>query len=229
MDKNGMIENPGSPQIKICGLTVVEEALACAQAGADAIGLVFYPPSPRNISAAVARDIGANLPPHICKVGLFVDAPFLEMMKTAQNCRLDYIQLHGCEPPAMVEAIQMAGISVIKALFANKKPFVSEAKDYRSCVFLVEVGSQAAPGGSGLVWQWGAARAFLAGRPTILAGGLNPENVGEAIGQFGAPDAVDVSSGVESAPGRKDIDKVRAFIETVRNTKPGFAPGRIFQ
>lgn len=223
-----MTDCPGSPQVKVCGLTVVDEAVACAESGADAIGMVFYPPSPRFVTAPVAREIGANLPEGVCKIGVFVDEPFLEIMKMVELCRLDFVQLHGCEPPAMVEALESSGISVIKTLFEKKRPFISDAGNYRASAYLVESGVGAVPGGAGLSWEWSAARGLAGKRPCILAGGLNPENVGEAICQFG-PDAVDVSSGVESVPGRKDKNKVRAFIEAVRNAKLRSAPGRIFQ
>ncbi|MDR3555199.1 MAG: phosphoribosylanthranilate isomerase [Syntrophobacteraceae bacterium] len=228
MEREMMFDSPGAPQVKVCGLTVVEEAVACAQLGADAIGLVFYPPSPRFVTVAVAKEIGENLPKGVFKVGLFVDEPFLEIVKIAELCRLDFVQLHGCEPPAMVEAIESTGIPVIKALFAKRKPFLADADDYRGCALLVEGGGGGQPGGVGLSWEWSAARDLAGRRHCILAGGLNPENVGEAICQVG-PDAVDVSSGVESAPGRKDKNKVRAFIEAVRNAKPRSAPGRIFK
>jgi phosphoribosylanthranilate isomerase/indole-3-glycerol phosphate synthase/phosphoribosylanthranilate isomerase len=216
------------PQIKVCGLTEVDEAIQCAELGADAIGMVFYPPSPRNLSPKAAREIAVNLPRGVRKVGVFVDEPFVQIVNIAQLCGLDFVQLHGCESPEMVDALRLAGLSVIKALFAKKPPFLSQADHYRASAFLVEGGAgESLPGGTGLGWQWSEAAKPEALRPCILAGGLNPQNVGEAILQFG-PDAVDVSSGVESAPGRKDGDKVRAFIEAVRNTKQRFAPGRVF-
>lgn len=215
-------------QVKVCGLTVVGEAVACAEAGADGLGLVFYPPSPRCVSAGSAREICANIPGGVCKIGVFVDAPFLEIMKMAELCRLDFAQLHGCETPATVEALEMAGIAVIKTLFAKRQPLLSEAHSYPASAYLVESGAGLVPGGTGLDWEWSSARALAAGLPCILAGGLNPENVRQAINEF-APAAVDVSSGVESAPGRKDMNKVRAFIEEVRKANPRSAKGRVFQ
>ncbi|MDR3569563.1 MAG: phosphoribosylanthranilate isomerase [Syntrophobacteraceae bacterium] len=228
MTGHSEIDCPGPCQVKVCGLTVADEALGCVELGADAIGLVFYPPSPRFITAVAAREIGASLPPGVRKVGVFVDAPFLEIMKMAQFCGLDFVQLHGGEPPSMVEALESAGISVIKALFSERKPLLSEAQNYRASAFLVESGAGPIPGGAGIGWEWRAGAALAGEKPCILAGGLTPQNVSEAIGQF-EPVAVDVSSGVESAPGRKDMEKVRAFIEAVRNSKQRSAPGRIFQ
>ena len=228
MRMGASIDCPVAPQVKVCGLTVVDEAVFCAELGADAIGMVFYPPSPRFVTASTAHEISANLPRGVCKVGVFVDAPFLEIMKMAELCRLDFVQLHGCESPSTVEVLESVGIPVIKTLFVEKKPNLSEAEDYPASAFLVESGAGSVPGGAGLSWEWGTATVMAAKRPCILAGGLDPENVFEAIRQFG-PDAVDVSSGVEYAPGRKDRDKVRAFIEAVRNAKLRSATRRIFK
>jgi phosphoribosylanthranilate isomerase len=209
-------------QVKVCGLTVVDEAVACAEQGADAIGLVFYPPSPRFVSVQRAREISMSLPEKVWKIGVFVEEPFAEIMKKAEFCRLNCIQLHGSEPPETVEALELAGIKVIKSLFVGKRPHLSEIALYRAWAYLIESGEGPVPGGAGLSWKWGAAAHLAGNRPCILAGGLSPENVGEAIYQFG-PDAVDVSSGVESDPARKDIDKVRAFIKAVRNAKPNLS------
>jgi phosphoribosylanthranilate isomerase len=206
------------PQVKVCGLTMVTEAVACAEAGADAIGLVFYPPSPRFLSGQEAREISVSLPKNVWKVGVFVDEPFTEVMKKADFCRLNCVQLHGSESPEMVEALELAGIGVIKSLFVKRRPHLSEAGLYRASAYLIEGGQGPVPGGAGLGWKWGEAMGLAGKVPCILAGGLNPENVARAISEFG-PDAVDVSSGVESEPGRKDIGKVRAFMEAVRNAK----------
>jgi phosphoribosylanthranilate isomerase len=218
MKRRRQVIKPSGPQVKVCGLTRIDEAVACAELGADAIGLVFYPPSPRLVSGQRAREIAAALSSGVWKIGVFVDAPFVEVLKMAEFCRLDAVQLHGVEPPDMVESLELAGIRVIKSLFASRKPFLSDVGRYRVSACLIESGEGFAPGGAGLSWKWGGAREFLGGRPCILAGGLSPENVGEAIYEFG-PDAVDVSTGVESEPGRKDVGKVRAFIDAVRGAK----------
>jgi phosphoribosylanthranilate isomerase len=225
-------DNPGaswaSPQIKVCGLTLADEAVACAETGADAIGLVFYPPSPRFVSEQRAREISRSLPEQVWKIGVFVDAPFLEVMKNVEFCRLNCVQLHGTEPPEMVRALESAGINVIKSVFAEKKPSLCEAALYGATAYLIESGAGAVPGGSGLVWKWGEAGSQAGELPSILAGGLSPENVAGAICEFG-PDAVDVSSGVESEAGRKDIVKVLAFVNAVRNAKLRREPRRIFK
>ncbi len=228
MNEEGRDDLRISPQIKVCGLTQVDEAVACAQTGAEAIGLVFYPPSPRFVSDARAREISENLPKELWKIGVFVNESFHEVMKKAEFCRLNCVQLHGTEPPEMVDAMESAGIRVIKTFFADKRPSLTETALYRASACLIESGRGSIPGGTGLVWKWGEAREAAGEVPSILAGGLSPENVGEAIYTFG-PDAVDVSSGVESGAGRKDIGKVRAFVKAVRNAKLRREPGRIFK
>ncbi len=145
------------PQVKVCGLTLVDEAVACAEMGADAIGLVFYPPSPRLVSGQRAREISESLPEKVWKVGVFVDESFPAVMKKAEFCRLNCVQLHGTEPPEMVEALEMAGISVIKSLFVKKRPFLSEADLYRASAYLIESGGGVVPGGAGLSWKWAEA------------------------------------------------------------------------
>lgn len=228
MTKDTLKYTSAHPQIKVCGLTLVEEAIACAELGADAIGLVFYPASPRFVSELKAREICASLPEQIWKIGVFVNEPLMEVMKRAEFCRLNCVQLHGTETPEMVQSLESAGIRVIKTLFAKKEPAFSQAVLYRASAYLVESGEGRVPGGTGLSWKWGEARNLAGVQPCILSGGLSPENVSKAIREFG-PDAVDVSSGVESAPGRKDIVKVRAFVEAVRNAGPPREPGRIFK
>jgi phosphoribosylanthranilate isomerase len=217
-DEGASCAAPFRPQVKVCGLTRVEEAVACAQIGADAIGLVFYPPSPRLVTPQMAREIGAALPHGVWRVGVFVDEPLREILKIVEFCRLSCVQLHGAEPPEAVQSLEFSGIKVIKTLFVRKAPFLSEAVSYGASAYLVESGQGLVPGGAGLSWKWGEAGRSHGGGPCILAGGLSPENVVEAICQFG-PDAVDVSSGVESGPGRKDMDKVRAFIDAIEHAK----------
>jgi len=219
-----------NPQVKVCGLTRIDEAVACADMGAEAIGLVFYPPSPRLVSGKRAREICGALPQKVWKVGVFVDEPLREVLRTVEFCGLNCVQLHGAEPPEMVASLESAGIKVIKSLFVRKRPLLSEAGRYAASAYLVESGEGLVPGGAGLAWKWGEAGGVFWGLPCILAGGLKPENVGEAIYEF-CPDAVDVSSGVESGPGRKDLSKVRAFIDAVRHAKFKSSPlsWRIFK
>ena len=204
-------------RIKICGLTRPEEAAACAALGADAIGMIFYPPSPRHLSSKAAAAICAALPPAVARIGVFVDAPAESILEQARRCGLTGVQLHGNEAPQAVLDLRAAGLLVIKALFAARSPGLDTAPAYTPAAFLVECGRGKLPGGNAEVWSWGAARRVAPLAPLVLAGGLDPGNVAEAIAAA-APDAVDVSSGVESAPGRKDLDQVAAFIQAVRKT-----------
>jgi len=206
------------PQIKICGLTRPQEALACAAAGAHAIGLVFYPKSPRHVADDQARDITRALPPEIARVGVFVNASFDDIMKKADRCGLNAVQLHGQESPDLVEQLAGEDLLVIKALFHKHAPGFKEASAYRASAFLVEYGKGKLPGGNARSWDWGAARELTGSFPLILAGGISEENVVRAIEQC-LPDAVDISSGVESSPGRKDISKVESFISKVNTAQ----------
>jgi len=202
------------PQVKICGLTSPEAAAACAELGADAVGCVFFPKSPRNLSERLAREICRALPAEISKVGVFVDQTFSQIMRKVDRCGITAVQLHGRESPELVQALMQQHVPVIKALFSTGAPSFSDAQKYRATAFLVECGRGVLPGGNALKWNWGQARSVSATHPLILAGGLSPDNVSEAIAAA-RPAAVDVSSGVEKAPGIKDLAKVKAFIETV--------------
>ncbi|MHC1724633.1 MAG: phosphoribosylanthranilate isomerase [Syntrophobacteraceae bacterium] len=221
-------ENPRTPQAKVCGLTRVDEAIACAELGINAIGLVFYPPSPRFISDLQAREISTALPERIWRIGVFVNEPYSTILKKAEFCRLTAVQLHGAESPEMVAALEQAGVRVIKSLFLKKEPQVSTASRYGATAYLLESGQGRLPGGNAISWDWGAVKGSLGDLPCILAGGLNPENVADAVREFG-PDAVDVSSGVESEPGRKEIMKVKAFLEELHKAESSRVPKKIFR
>lgn len=228
MMKPSIREQDGQgPQVKVCGLTVVEEAVACAELGVDAIGLVFYPPSPRFVSEQTAVSITSNLPEGICTVGVFVNESYPAIMRKVEKCRLGAVQLHGVESPGLVDALAREGVLVIKSLFHNKRPGISEFSSYRASAYLVEGGGGPLPGGNALTWDWSSVRERIGNAVCILAGGLDPCNVALAI-EKASPDAVDVSSGVESRPGRKDIAKVRDFMKAVREVTPGCKPERIF-
>ena len=207
-----------SPQIKICGLTDPEEAAACARLGADAIGLVFYPPSPRNLEMVRAAEVAAALPSHVVAAGVFVDPEWDLLVQAVDRCRLGVVQLHGDESPEFALRVrEQLNITVWKALFATKAPSMSAAESYLVDAFLVECGKGPLPGGNAMVWDWGAAADFVRSYPTVLAGGLDPDNVGQAI-RAALPDAVDASSGLEARPGRKDLKKVARYIDAVKQT-----------
>jgi phosphoribosylanthranilate isomerase len=201
-------------RVKICGITNVEDALAAADAGADAIGLVFAE-SPRRVTLETARRIVSALLPFVCPVGVFVDAPGEEVIWTAGEAGLHCVQLHGDESPDYVRAL--GAVSVIKAIRAGSREDARRADDYAS-VILLDTASERAAGGTGETFPWEYAEEIARERPIILGGGLTSGNVAEAIRQV-RPWAVDVSSGVERAKGLKDAAEIRRFIESVRRVE----------
>ncbi len=202
-------------QVKICGITIEEEASACVSLGADAIGLVFYPPSSRHVSREQARRITAVIPDNILTVGVFVDEAPETVESIVEYCGLKAVQLHGVESPAAAMAMKSMKVKIIKTIFANGTPALSDMEYYDVDAFLLEAPRGPIPGGTGTSWDWSLITDLSKSYPVILAGGLNPENVVEAV-RASLPDAVDVSSGVERAPGLKDMDKVHRFIESVK-------------
>ncbi len=219
---------PSIPQVKVCGLTRVDEALSCAGLGASAIGCVFYARSPRNVSEEQARDICAALPTGICRVGVFVDEDFSFIMRKVERCGLTAVQLHGVEPPSLVVELAKEGLIVIKGLYANAAPALDAAESYGASAYLVEHGGGALPGGNAMAWDWSMIADFSRNYPTVLAGGLTPDNVSSAI-SAAAPDAVDVSSGVEASPGRKDTEKAARFFEAVFRSKASKEYRKVFK
>jgi len=211
-------QNLTYPQIKVCGLTDIKEAVETASLGANAIGLVFFDKSPRNLSLHQAKDICSALPKDIVTTGVFVNESFAEIMRIAEYCRLKAVQLHGREAPVVVERLAKEGLQVIKALFVEGRPSIHEIDNYKASAYLVECGKGVLPGGNALTWNWEKALDISKNYPLILAGGLTPENIAAAI-ESCMPDAVDVSSGVESSPGRKDLVKIKLFIEAVLRCK----------
>jgi phosphoribosylanthranilate isomerase len=161
-------------------------------------------------------------------VGVFVNEPFEAIMEIAKYCGLGGIQLHGMEPPELVGRLLREGLTVIKGLYLNGEPSVKAASLFGASAYLVECSAGKLPGGNARAWDWsGAASALPSRERLILAGGLTPENVGLAI-QGASPDAVDVSSGVEASPGRKDLDKVKRFLEAARASQCARVPRRVF-
>ena len=216
-----------TPQVKICGLTGIDDAVKCAELGADAVGLVFHPKSPRFVTDKRAREICLALPERVKKVGVFVDETFTSIMQKVDRCGINAVQLHGNEPPELAESLIKEGLVVIKALFLERKPSFEDAAKYQVSAFLTECGKGTLPGGNALSWEWEKAKIISDKYPLILAGGLTPENVFHSI-SLCLPDAVDVSSGVESAPGIKDIEKVKLFIMNVSESIPAKKTRRIF-
>ena len=200
-------------KVKICGITSLDDALMAVQAGADALGLVFFEKSPRHVEPEQAAAIIAGLPPLVQVVGLFVNAPLDLVNATADRCGLDIIQLHGEESPAYCESVRRR---VMKAFRVRGMESLAAMADYRVAGYLLDAYSPNSYGGTGECFDWDCAVAARGRGPIILAGGLDPDNVASAVSRV-APFAVDVSSGVESVPGRKDPEKVLKFIRNAKN------------
>ncbi|MFP4474239.1 MAG: phosphoribosylanthranilate isomerase [Desulfatibacillaceae bacterium] len=214
-------------QVKICGITTPAQARQCVDAGASAVGLVFHPKSPRFVTIEEARKIRASVPGDVALVGVFADEVYEGVMGRVRGCGLDVVQLHGHEAPGVIAMLAEVGKPVVKALFQNRPPLFDETGYEGARAYLAECAGDALPGGNGLSWDWSRALPLKEKKPLVLAGGLDPENVAEAIAGAG-PDAVDVSSGVERAPGDKDIDKVRRFLAAVRNAPEAGTARRVF-
>jgi len=201
---------------KICGITRIEDALAAVEAGADAIGLVFYGKSPRAVSIEQAAAIVQALPPFVTSVGLFVDMPRDELQQLLQRLPLDLLQFHGDESPADCEG---HGRPYIKALRVRPGEDVAAAMaPYAGARgILLDTFVEGVPGGTGASFDWSLVPENAA-KPIILAGGLDAGNVATAIRQV-RPYAVDVSGGVEASKGIKDAGKIRAFVRAVRDAR----------
>lgn len=202
-------------RVKICGITRPEDALSAAQLGADAIGLVFYEPSPRHVLPEQARTIAKTLPPFVTRVGLFVDAPAEQVREVLQTVRLDLLQFHGDESPEYCAGFDMPYLKAIR--MSKGVSLETEARQFADAVgLLVDSYSDSRAGGTGETFEWGRIPSGL-DKPLVLAGGLTPANVVEAIRTV-RPYAVDVSSGVEQEKGIKDAAKMAAFIAEVNKT-----------
>ena len=208
------------PFAKICGITRRSDALFCADAGAGALGAVFYQKSPRNVTAAQARRMFAGLPPEIARVGVFVNAPIDTMLAIGREAELDTIQMHGEETVAVIESVLRAGFHVVQAIKRTGPALLTAGRALPLPVgVLVECGRGALPGGNGLAWNWSAAATLAEFRPFAIAGGLNPENLA-AVARDSRASGFDTSSGVESAPGVKDEAAVRAFLRAAADPPP---------
>jgi phosphoribosylanthranilate isomerase len=205
-----------STKVKICGITNLADAQAAVEAGADALGFNFYEKSPRNVALKDAAEISKQLPPFIMRVGLFVNAPEDLVLQAIRETGLTMLQFHGDEPP---EFCTQFGLMSMKAFRMRGPETLKEIPKYQTKAYLLDAYSPAAFGGTGEKFNWNlAVEAQKLGKPIFLAGGLTPENVGEAMRQV-RPFGVDVTSGVESAPGKKDHAKIKAFIAAVRQAE----------
>jgi len=205
-----------STRVKICGVTSVEDALLAADCGADLIGLNFYPPSPRYVSLATARDIRAALPAHIWCVGVFVNAERAHIAALCEHLQLHAVQFHGDETSADVRDWPCATIKALRIPLDGPLP---DWQQFSVNYLLLDTHKPGRYGGTGERFSWERLTPLPLARRNrlILAGGLTPENVTEAARAV-RPWAVDVASGVESTPGRKDPEKVRAFIANAKTT-----------
>ena len=201
-------------RVKICGVTNLEDALAAAEAGADALGFNFWKGSRRYVAPEEARRIVARVPKSVLTVGVFVDEEPAEVARAAELSGVGAVQLHGDETPDYCRGL--AGLHVIKALRVGENFAPEEAARYGASAVLLDAFCAAGRGGTGKRFDWAVARRVRALVPRLyLAGGLTPENAAEAVRTV-APFALDVCSGVESAPGRKDAARVRALITAAR-------------
>ena len=200
-------------RIKICGITNLEDALLAADLGADALGFIFYAKSPRKVAPETAREIIAQLPPFVASVGVFVDEAAAVVQELAARVGLDWVQLHGQESP---EYCRNLGRRVIKGFRIRDAESLCPLADYREAAqaLLLDSYKQGQVGGTGTGFDWRLAREAKQFGRIILAGGLTPENVAQAIAAA-QPQAVDTASGTEAAPGRKDPAKLRAFFKAV--------------
>lgn len=200
-------------RIKICGITRIEDALAAAAAGADAIGLVFYAPSPRAVLPAQAATILAALPPFITTVGLFVDADAAYVRDVLRQVPLDLLQFHGEEDATYCEQFERPYLKAVRVRADQDLATVAAAWPSASGI-LLDSYKPGVPGGTGEVFDWSLVPAERRWN-LVLAGGLNADNVAQAITEV-QPWAVDVSGGVEAAKGIKDIEKINAFVQEVK-------------
>jgi len=202
-----------STRVKICGITNLADAKVAVEARADALGFVFYEKSPRHITILAAAAISKQLPGFVMRVGVFVNAPEDVVLRAIGECGLTLLQFHGEEPPGYCSQF---GLMSMKAFRMRDAGTLKELAKYPTDAWLLDAYSSEAIGGSGEKFNWDLAiEAQKFGRPIFLAGGLTPDKVAEAVRQV-RPFGVDVSSGVEISPGKKDPAKVRAFIEAVK-------------
>lgn len=199
-------------RVKICGITNLDDALCAVGNGADALGFNFYKKSPRYVAPGKAGEIIADLPPFVTPVGVFVNASEVHIDVVVKLAGLRAIQLHGDEPP---EACLGHSVPVIRVLRVGQDFDAETMPSYLVDTFLLDTAKTGSYGGTGKTFDWSRAKEAKAFGRIILAGGLNPDNVAEAIDEV-APYAVDTSSGVEIEPGKKDHEKVRKFLEVAK-------------
>jgi phosphoribosylanthranilate isomerase len=200
-------------QVKICGITNQEDALGAAELGADALGFIFYPPSPRYINPEDARKIAGSLPDKVVKVGVFVNEKAAQIKRVMEYCVLDMIQLHGDEAPAFCR--EFPAFRVVKAVELKNDDDLNQALNYDVAALLMDNRHAGLYGGTGKKGNWELARQLKNKKPLILSGGLGEDNVAQAIKDV-TPSALDINSGVESALGKKDHAKLSRVFDIIR-------------
>lgn len=199
-------------KVKVCGTTRLKDALWAVECGADAIGFIFYKKSPRSVTPKTAKEICSKLPPFVNRVGVFVNETAEKINRIVERCGLNVVQLHGDESPAFCRKIKTR---VVKAVRVKDSASLKELSKYEVDGFLLDTYKPDQWGGTGKVFDWELAERANKYGPVIIAGGLKPRNVKAAIKKV-QPYGVDVSSGVEESPGKKDPKKVKAFLKAVR-------------
>lgn len=199
-------------RVKICGVTRAEDATLAAELGADAIGMVFYEPSPRSVFVPQAIDIVQHLPPWVARIGVFVDADIARVREVVDQVGLTAVQLHGAETPEYIAALGL-NVPIIKAMKAEPG-WQERLTAYAGLPILLDHAGAGSPGGTGEMWDWDSFDPSVRPDYFILAGGLTPENIAAAVNQL-SPDAIDVASGVEREPGIKDKERLKAFLKAV--------------
>ena len=200
-------------KVKICGMTQLKDALFAVEQGVDAVGFIFYKKSPRAVTMKTVREIITKLPPLVHTVGVFVNESAERVNKIADYCGLDLVQLHGEESPAFCRKIHRR---VIKAFRVKDLQSIKQLEKFPVSGFLLDTFSDDLHGGTGKTFDWNLALPAKKMGPVILAGGLTPRNILQAVRQV-RPYGVDVCSGVEKSPGIKDLEKVRAFLKNIRS------------
>jgi len=201
--------------VKICGITTVGDARIAADAGADAVGFIFAE-SPRRVSVEEARRISIALPENILRVGVFVDEEPAEVLRISREVGLDLAQLHGDETPEAATAVRQGGVKVMKALRVRDGASLAALDEYEADLFLLDAHSDKARGGTGQRFDWEVAKSMGGRDNIVVSGGLDPENVREAV-EFFEPYGVDASSSLEDEPGRKNGERVRRFVLAARD------------
>jgi phosphoribosylanthranilate isomerase len=209
-----MMVNNNQVKVKVCGMTNLKDTLVAVEEGADAVGFIFYKKSPRSVTMKLVREIVLELPPFVDTVGVFVDETAEQINKIADYCNLDMVQLHGDESPTFCKRMRRR---VIKAFRVKDMQSVKKLSNYQVSGFILDTFSESLHGGTGKVFDWNLALPAKKFGPVIMAGGVTPNNVRQAI-QRVRPYGVDVCSGVESEPGIKDHKKIRSFL---KNAKAG--------